>query len=54
MSKRDDILGAIRCCRKDRCEQCPLQQTICDELHVEMTEMPTELVDMIEEELAEE
>ena len=48
---REKILAAIRCCRVDDCENCPLQGEICDELCVEMESLPAELVDMVEEEL---
>ena len=46
-----EVLKAIRCCRDDNCRYCPLQKEICDELKVEMESLPSELVDMIEEEL---
>ena len=48
---RKKLLKAIRCCREDRCEDCPLQEEICDELRVDMVDLPEELVDMIEKEL---
>lgn len=50
---KNDVLTAIRCCRSDDCEHCPLQLQICDELKVEMVELPEELVDMVEEALSE-
>ena len=49
MHDRMDVLKAIKCCREDRCDECPLQGQICDTLFVEMTELPTELVELIEE-----
>ena len=54
MSKRKDVLVALRCCREGGCEKCPLQDQICDELFVDMEEIeiPTELMNMIEDELA--
>lgn len=54
MMKRERILEAIRCCRVQACEQCPLMLEICDELRVEMVNVPAELLDKIEDELAEE
>lgn len=45
------VLEALRCCRADDCENCPLQPEICDELAVEMESVPAELLDRIEEEL---
>ena len=47
----DDLKKTIRCCRKDDCENCPLQLQICDELEVEMESLPAELLDLIEEAL---
>lgn len=49
--RRREVLKAIRCCRDDNCRYCPLQKEICDELKVEMESLPSELVDLIEEEL---
>ena len=49
--RRKEILEGLRCCRKEECEGCPLQAEICDELYVEMEEVPAELLDMIEQEL---
>ena len=46
-----ELRTAIRCCRKDDCEHCPMQGKICDELMVEMESLPAELLDMIEEAL---
>ncbi len=51
MTKRERILEAIRCCRVQACEQCPMMEEICDELRVNMVDLPEELVDRIEEEL---
>lgn len=48
-----ELLEAIRCCREDDCENCPLQKEICDEFIVKMESLPADLVDMIEEELEE-
>ena len=48
---REELKKTLRCCRKDDCENCPLQLQICDELEVEMESIPTELLDMIEEAL---
>ena len=46
-----ELAKAIRCCRREDCENCPLQMQICDELAVEMESVPAELLDLIEEEL---
>lgn len=48
---REKIAKAIRCCREQDCEHCPLQPQICDELMVEMENVPVELLDLIEEAL---
>ena len=47
----DGLKEALRCCREDDCEHCPLQPQICDELDVVMESVPAELLDMIEEAL---
>ena len=47
--KRADVLGAVRCCRREWCDVCPLQSEICDKLCVEMIDVPAELLDMIEQ-----
>ena len=50
MKRREVILEALQCCRKDDgCDGCPLQGEICDELIVEMEEVPAELLDLIEQ-----
>ena len=51
MSDREKLLAAIRCCRQDDCEHCPMQEEVCDELRVDMEELPAELIDFIEREL---
>ena len=51
MSRAEDVLKAIKCCRVNECAGCPLQKEICDELWVDMESLPVDLVDMIEEEL---
>lgn len=48
-----EILKAIRCCRDDLCNKCPLQHEICDELWVDMESLPVALVEMIEDQLEE-
>lgn len=48
---REELIKAIRCCRKSDCEHCPLQRDICDELDVLMESIPVELLNMIEDEL---
>ena len=50
--RTEKLLEAIRCCRGGACEWCPMQGEICDELRVDMVELPEELVDRIEEALA--
>ena len=50
-----DLLDAVECCRmKDQCDHCPLQEVICDEMFVEMINLPVGLVEKIEEEIARE
>ena len=51
MNELDKLREAVRCCRREECERCPLQLQICDELEVEMESLPAELLDMIENEL---
>lgn len=54
MDKKEkrELKEAIRCCRVEGgCEQCPLQLEICDELVVEMENIPAGLMDLIEEAL---
>lgn len=48
---REKLKEAIRCCRTGDCEHCPMQPEICDELAVEMEDVPAELLDLIEAEL---
>lgn len=50
---KEELRNAIRCCKKDNCEGCPLQEEICDELQVDMVELPVDLVDMVEDALSE-
>ena len=45
------LLKAIECCKEKRCEECPMQPEICDELRVAMLDLPEELVEKIKEEL---
>ena len=51
MTRKERIREAIRCCMEGTCEKCPMQEEICDELHVPMVDLPEELVEQIEEEL---
>lgn len=54
MDRTEDLLQSIRCCRAgDRCDRCPLQPEICDVLFVKMISLPAEMVDRIEDTLAE-
>lgn len=52
MTEDRKLLDAIACCREKRCEGCPLQKEVCDELRVDMVDLPEELVELIEEGLA--
>lgn len=45
------ILKAIECCKEKRCDECPMQREICDELKVAMLDLPEDLVDKIVDEL---
>lgn len=51
MTKRERIRETIRCCRTGACERCPMMEEVCDEIRVDMVELPEGLVDRIEEEL---
>ena len=53
MSKRrKDVMKAFRQCREDRtCVGCPFFGEICDQLIVNMEEIPSKLLDMVDEEL---
>lgn len=44
---KDDLAMALRCCRAEDCEHCPVQLEICDELIVDMESVPADLVDLI-------
>ena len=46
MSK-EDLIKAIRCCREDDCENCPMLGEICDNLRVDMEDLPVDLVDQL-------
>lgn len=50
---REDLLKAIQCCKGKQCEGCPGLDAFCDEMRVNMIDLPEDLVDMIEEELEE-
>ena len=47
---REDLIAALRCCRDDDCEHCPVQKETCDELFVETVEIPVGLIDLIDAE----
>lgn len=51
MTKREKYAAAIRCCREQACDQCPMQTETCDEFMVRMNSLPEELVDRILAEL---
>lgn len=48
MITKTELREAVRCCREDDCEHCPLQSEICDELRVDMVDLPEGLVEMVE------
>lgn len=48
---REELRKTLACCREKRCEDCPLMTTICDELRVDMVDIPEDLVTLIEEAL---
>mgnify|MGYP007104133366 CR=1 FL=1 len=53
MTDKRDLLDAIECCRmKCQCDHCPLRDVICDDLTVDMINLPVGLVAKIEEEIA--
>ena len=52
--RKEDMRKALRCCRVGDCTGCPLLGDLCDELLVTMASVPVELLDMIDEILAEE
>ena len=52
--RKDELLKALKCCKvQHQCDQCPLQEEICDELFLEMIKLPEELVEMVIDELEE-
>lgn len=51
MIEKKDLRTALRCCRADNCEDCPMQEEICDEFRVDMESVPAELLDMIDQAL---
>jgi len=53
MTTKEELRAAIRCCRNDDCENCPLQRAICDELRVDMVDLPEDLVALVEDALEE-
>ena len=53
MTTKEELREAIRCCRNDDCEHCPLQRAICDQLRVDMVDLPEDLVALVEEALEE-
>ena len=48
---REELREALDCCREKRCDDCPLMTTICDELRVDMVDIPEELAELIGEAL---
>lgn len=48
---KKELKEALVCCREKKCEKCPMMLEICDELRVNMVDLPEELVDLLEEEL---
>ena len=53
MITKEELRTAIRCCRNDDCENCPLQRAICDQLRVDMVDLPEDLVALVEDALEE-
>ena len=53
MTTKEELRAAIRCCRNDDCENCPLQRAICDQLRGDMVDLPEELVALVEDALEE-
>ena len=51
MTRRERILEAIRCCREQACERCPMMEETCDDFAVRMNSLPEELVNQIVDEL---
>lgn len=47
------ILKAIACCREKRCGECPMMSEFCDEMRVDMVDLPEELVELVEREMEE-
>lgn len=46
-----ELLKTLRCCKEKKCEDCPAMTTFCDEMRVDMIDLPEELVELIEERL---
>lgn len=47
----EKIREAVECCKNKQCDMCPLMEEICDELKVDMVDLPEELVELITEAL---
>ena len=47
-----ELIDALKCCKEKRCEECPLLKEVCDELRVDMLDIPEGLVDLIVEALS--
>lgn len=46
---REKLLKALKCCREGDCTSCPMIGEICEDLILELEEIPTELLDKIQE-----
>lgn len=51
MTRKEKLREAIRCCVRGECQLCPMLEETCDDLRVDMVDLPEELVEKICEEL---
>jgi len=51
MTNGERLAEAVRCCIKDDCENCPMQDETCDDFYVQTVEIPEKLMTEIEAEL---
>ena len=51
MTDRIILQAAVRCCREQDCEHCPLMLELCDELDMTMERIAGPLLDRVEETL---
>ena len=50
---RKELTDAVRHCKGDNCDGCPLDRTICKNI-IKAVYVPVELLELIDEELADE